>query len=146
MTTVAPNATDHIVVLVADMDNAIQTWETKLGFALTHTVELEEPGIRQAFFDLPDGTFIELVAPTKQDSRVSELIEQNGEGVHVLALRVDDLDASVAALQAQGVELIGVGTRQVFIKASFANGVLIQLWPSDQPHRWRDHPNLGRSS
>ncbi|MED5347935.1 MAG: hypothetical protein VYE01_08260 [Pseudomonadota bacterium] len=56
----------------------------------------------------------------------------------MLALAVDDLDESVAALQQQQVQLIGVGTPQVFIHPRSAHGVMIQLWPKDRPHRWRD--------
>ena len=56
----------------------------------------------------------------------------------MLALAVDDLDESVAALQQQQVQLIGVGTPQVFIHPRSAYGVMIQLWPKDRLHRWRD--------
>ena len=56
----------------------------------------------------------------------------------MLALAVDDLDESVAALQQQQVQLIGVGTPQVLIHRRLAHGVMIQLWPKDRPHRWRD--------
>ena len=65
-------------------------------------------------------------------------MKEHGEGVHVLALAVDDLEASVAALQAEGVQLVGAGTPQVFIHPKSAHGVMIQLWPKDRPHRWRD--------
>ena len=41
-------------------------------------------------------------------------------------------------LQARGVQLVGAGTPQVFIHPKSAHGVMIQLWPKDRPHRWRD--------
>ena len=130
--------TDHIVIIVADIEAGIENWRDKLGLTLSHTADLDEAGIKQAFFALEDGTFIELVAPTHDESRLAEILETRGEGIHVLALRVDDLEESVETLQAQGAQLIGVGTPRVFIHPDSANGVMIQLWPRDRPHRWRD--------
>ena len=50
----------------------------------------------------------------------------------------DYLTTYIAELQAQGVQLVGAGTPQVFIHPKSAHGVMIQLWPKDRPHRWRD--------
>lgn len=136
---------DHVVILVEDMDTAIDTWRCKLGFTLSHQVHLPEAGVSQAFFSLDDGTFIELVAPTSPQSPVAKMVNANGEGIHLLALRVDDLDATISNLQHQGVTLIGVGTPQVFIDSKSATGVMIQLWPKDRPHRWRDNPSEANS-
>lgn len=128
--------TDHTVMLVQDIEAGITTYRDHLGLELSHQVEHTEAGISQAFFALADGTFLELIAPAGDNSRFDQVLNDNGEGVHVLA--VDDLDESVAALQQQQVQLIGVGTPQVFIHPRSAHGVMIQLWPKDRPHRWRD--------
>ena len=130
--------TDHTVMLVQDIDAAIVTYRDRLGLDVSHRVDHMEAGIRQAFFSLPDRTFIELIAPAGENSRFESVLNEHGEGVHVLALAVDDLEASVAELQAQGVQLVGAGTPQVFIHPKSAHGVMIQLWPKDRPHRWRD--------
>ena len=130
--------TDHTVMLVQDIEAGITTYRDHLGLELSHTVDHIEAGISQAFFALADGTFLELIAPAGDHSRFDKVLNDNGEGVHVLALAVDDLDESVAALQQQQVQLIGVGTPQVFIHPRSAHGVMIQLWPKDRPHRWRD--------
>ncbi len=132
---------DHIVIAVADIEEGIRNWRDGLGLHLTHTAENAEAGIKQAFFALADGTFIELIAPAHESSPISTSLAARGEGVQVIALKVDDLDASVAALQERGVRLIGVGTPQVFIHPKSANGVMLQLWPRDRPHRWQANPN-----
>ena len=131
-------AQDHIVLVVANIESAIEKWRDQLGLPLKHFVTHEEYGISQAFFPLADGTFIELIASTREDSRVAEILKEKGEGIHVLAMQVDDLESSVKQLLDNGVELIGVGTERVFIHPDSANGVMIQLWPKDRPHRWRD--------
>ena len=130
--------TDHTVMLVQDIEAGITTYRDHLGLELSYTVDHIEAGISQVFFALADGTFLELIAPAGDNSRFDKVLNDNGEGVHVLALAVDDLDESVAALQQQQVQLIGVGTPQVFIHPRSAHGVMIQLWPKDRPHRWRD--------
>ncbi len=131
---------DHTVWLVADIDAAIANWQGRLGVQLQHRVDGRDHEAHQAFFPMADGTFVELIAPADEDSPVNKLIEEHGEGVHVLAMRVANLDAAVEQLTDAGVELRGAGTPQVFVKPQFANGTLLQLWPEDRPHRWRDEP------
>lgn len=132
------SGTDHVVIAVRDIDEGIRTWGDRLGLTLSHTADLPEAGLRQAFFALDDGTFIELIAPAGAGSPLDGVLAARGEGIHVLALKVDDLDEAVAGLEARGVRLTGVGTPQVFIHPKSASGVMVQLWPKDRPHRWRD--------
>lgn len=130
-------APDHVVILVADIEAGIRTWEN-LGFTLSHSVDLTDAGLANAFFILDDGTFIELIAPTTEESAYAPILEEQGEGLRLLSLRVDDLDTAVAALLEKRVALRGVGTPRVFIEPTSASGPLIQLWPKDRPHRWRE--------
>ena len=132
---------DHLVISVRDIDQGIDTWQNKLGLTLSHKVDLTEVGICQAFFLLEDDTFIELIAPMSDSSPIAKTLESRGEGVHTVALKVDDIDVAIEHLASQGVQLIGVGSPQVFIHPKSANGVRIQLWPKTQPHRWKEQPN-----
>jgi len=118
---------DHIVVRVKDFEAGVDTWQNKLGMELERTAESEALGIKQAFFQFENGGFLEVVAPTSADSAVGKAVEGRGEGIHTIALEVDDIDATVEELQAKGVQLIGVGGPQVFIHPKSANGVLVQL-------------------
>jgi methylmalonyl-CoA/ethylmalonyl-CoA epimerase len=138
----ATSGVDHLVVLVKDIQASIETWQ-KLGFTLSHQAEVETVGIHQAFFLLEDGGFIELIAPSTDASPIAKTLAARGEGIHTVALKVDDLDNTVAALTAQGFELLGVGTPEVFIHPRSANGVRIQLWPRERPHRWQTNPSEG---
>lgn len=118
---------DHVVVRVKDFEEGVATYRDKLGLALERTAESEALGIRQAFFQLPDGGFLEVVAPTSPESAVGRALESRGEGIHTFAMAVDDLDATVAALKANGAQLIGEGGPQVFVHPKSAHGVLLQL-------------------
>jgi methylmalonyl-CoA epimerase len=118
---------DHVVVRVKDFDEGLKTYRDALGLTLDRTAESEALGIRQAFFNLPDGGFLEVVAPTSEESAVGRAIASRGEGIHTFAMAVDDLAATVEALKANDVQLIGEGGPQVFVHPKSAHGVLLQL-------------------
>ena len=120
---------DHLVIRVEDIDEGIATWRDKFGVELERTAESEALGIKQTFFQLDTGGFIEIVAPTNDQSAVGRAVASRGEGIHTVALEVDDVDATVKHLEANDVQLIGVGSPQVFIHPKSANGVLVQLSP-----------------
>ena len=121
---------DHVVIRVKDIDEGIKTWRDNFGMELERTAESEELGIKQAFFPMTSGGFIEIVAPTSDESAVGRAVASRGEGLHTLAMEVEDLDATVKDLESKGVQLIGVGGPQVFIHPKSANGILVQLTPS----------------
>ena len=122
----ALSAFDHLVIRVGDLDEGIATYQ-KLGLQLDRTGESEALGIRQAFFNLPGGGFIEVIAPTDGQSAVGQALEKRGEGIHTVAFAVDDLAATCAAMKAQGARLIGEGGPQVFVHPKSTHGVLLQL-------------------
>jgi len=118
---------DHVVVRVKDLDAGIKDYQS-FGLELERTAET--PGIgKQAFFPLADGGFIELVAPTDPNSAVGKAIEGRGEGIHTIAVAVEDMEKTVEALKASGARLIGAENPggQVFIHPKSAHGVLVQL-------------------
>jgi len=117
----------HIVVRVSDLEQGIATYRDAFGMELERTAESDALGIKQAFFPLSDGGFLEIVAPTNPESAVGRAIEGRGEGVHTVAMAVDDLAATVEKLEAANVRLIGVGGPQVFIHPKSAHGLLVQL-------------------
>ena len=124
---------DHIVVRVKDIDEGIATYRDALGMELERTSESQAIGIKQAFFPLSGGGFLELVAPLSPESPVGRAIERRGEGVHTVAMSVEDLPGTIKALKEKGVQLIGADRPggQVFIHPRSAHGVLVQLVARD---------------
>ena len=120
-------AYDHLVVRVGDIDAGIETYRDRLGLTLDRTGENEALGIKQAFFNLPGGGFIEIVAPLSEDSPVGRALAKSGEGVHTISFQVDDLDATCSAMKEAGAQLIGEGGPQVFVHPKSTHGVLLQL-------------------
>ena len=119
----------HMVVRVKDFDEGVTTWRDRFGLELDRIEQNDALGIKQAFFNLANGGFIEIVAPTNDDSAVGKAVASRGEGMHTMALEVEDIDATVKQLEENDVTLIGVGGPQVFIHPKSANGILVQLTP-----------------
>ena len=74
------------------------------------------------------------------DPRAGDLrghLERTGGGVYLLAMAVEDIDATLADLRSEGVRLIGdpgegnAVQGQVFVHPSETGGVLMQLVPVD---------------
>ena len=120
---------DHIVLRVKDLDAGIATYRDALGMELERTAESAAIGIKQAFFPLANGGFLEIVAPLSAESPVGRALESRGEGVHTVAMAVDDLPSTIKELQEKGVQLIGAERPggQVFIHPKAAHGLLVQL-------------------
>ena len=120
---------DHVVIAVKDLEQGISTYRDKLGLPLDHTGENPELGIKQAIFNLGDGKFIELAEPLGPETPVGRTIERRGEGIHILAVAVDDIGKAVEDYKSKGIQLIGGDQPggQVFIHPRSTNGVLIQL-------------------
>jgi methylmalonyl-CoA/ethylmalonyl-CoA epimerase len=95
-------------------------------------LDVPEQKVRVAFVPVGEAT-IELVQPTSPDSAVARYLEQRGEGMHHLALGVEDLAAALAELKAQGVRLVDERPRRgaegqiAFLHPQSTGRVLIEL-------------------
>ena len=119
---------DHVAIAVNDLESATKTWQDTFGLPLERTGESQGLGIRQAF--LPIGSaFIELISPLGESGPVADALKNKGEGLYLLSLAVDDLDATLAELRERGVRVNDppAGSRVTFISPRAANGVLVQL-------------------
>ena len=119
---------DHVVVRVENLDEAIDHYTNRLGFTVTEPPKDQpEIGLRRAILGLgQSGTFIELAEPLGEKSDIGNAISKRGEGVHLVALAVDDLAAAKADMQARGAKVIDMGS-QVFLHPKEGHGVMYQL-------------------
>jgi len=123
-----PKWIDHIVVRVKDLDQSLEDYDTKLGMkASKGPDDVPHLNMRRAILPLGDsGRFIELAEPLGEGGAIGRSLERNGEGVHLVALAVDDVAEAAAEMKANGAQLIEAGT-QVFIHPRDTHGVLFQL-------------------
>lgn len=124
---------DHIGVAVTSIAEALPFWESVMGIRLHGIEEVVEQKVRTAFLPVDD-TEIELLEPTSAESPVAAFIEKRGEGLHHIAIRVDDIDAALEELKRHGVRLIDEqprngagGTRIAFVHPKATHGVLLEL-------------------
>ena len=124
---------DHIGIAVSNLQESLSFWEKSLGIELHGIEEVAEQKVRTAFLPIDD-TEIELLESTSPDSSVAKFIEKHGEGLHHIAIRVDDIDATLAELKAKGVKLIDEtprngagGARIAFVHPRSTHGVLLEL-------------------
>jgi len=124
---------DHIGIAVNNIQESLSFWQTSLGIEPHGTEEVPQQKLRTAFLPV-GGTEIELLESTSPDSSVAKFIEKHGEGLHHIAIRVDDIDATLAELKAKGVKLIDEtprngagGSRIAFVHPKATHGVLLEL-------------------
>ncbi len=124
---------DHIGIAVRSIDEALSFWQNTLGIECTGVEEVAEQKVKTAFLPVGD-TEIELLEAMSDDSPVAKFIEKRGEGIHHLALRVDDLEAALAELKEKGVRLIDEtprygagGARIAFVHPKATGGILLEL-------------------
>ena len=123
---------DHVVIAVKDLDAAVARYETIYGSPVSERREAEAAGMKMAFFRQGD-SFVELVSNLGDGGPIAKRLAERGEGVHLVAMKVEDLAAAVDDLRGKGVRLVGDPgpgnpiKGQVFIHPSETGGVLTQL-------------------
>ena len=126
---------DHIAIAVKDLDAAVKTFTGNFGFPVERMGEVPQLNIRRAFLTIGDAS-LELFQPTSDANPAARFIAERGEGMYILSLEVDDLDAAVATLGAKGIKAniqhIPDGPRLGFISPKSTHGVLLQL--IEHPH------------
>ena len=122
---------DHIGIVVQNLEATAAVLERVVGLKLTDIENYKD--ILQVGF-LPIGDVdIELLEPTTDDGLNAEFLRDQGEGVHHLAFKVDDLDTAVAHAVNQGAKIIlgptegARGKRIVFLAGDEMGGTIIEL-------------------
>jgi len=124
---------DHIGVAVEDIDAALALYEGSFEMALAHRETVESQGVEAVLLDVGEG-HVELLRPLGPETPVGKFMAKNGAGLHHVAYAVDDIDATLSALDAAGVVLIDreprVGIRDsrvAFLHPRSTGGVLTEI-------------------
>jgi methylmalonyl-CoA/ethylmalonyl-CoA epimerase len=124
---------DHIGIATREIEAALSLWRDALGLEVDSTEEVAEQGVRVAMLPIGE-THIELLEPLNDDSPVAKFLDKRGPGVHHVAIRVKDIQATLSQLKEKGTRLIdetprlGAGGCLVaFVHPSSVNGVLLEL-------------------
>lgn len=127
------NKIEHIGIAVKKLSVAIPLFEKLLNAPCYKTEVVESEQVNTAFFKKGE-TKIELIEAYAPGSVINTFIEKKGEGLHHIAFEVDDMEAEVKRLVAEGFNLInekpkeGADNKLVcFLHPKSTNGVLIEL-------------------
>lgn len=123
----------HVGILLPDLDRAAELFRDRLGLEVRGPQEEPELGLSILWVTAGD-TVLELVAPTREDSRAAAALARGEAGVHHVALAVEGLDELLAALADAGVPLRDAtpragahGSRVSFLDPAASGGALIEL-------------------
>jgi methylmalonyl-CoA/ethylmalonyl-CoA epimerase len=131
---------DHIGVAVEEIDAALPYYTDVLKLPLVHRETVVEQGVEAALLDVGDG-HVELVAPLGPETGVAKFLAKRGPGLHHVAYRVADIDATLNELASSGVRLIdespriGIrGSRVAFLHPASSGGVLTEIVEPAEGH------------
>lgn len=123
---------DHLGIAVKSIAAARIFYEA-VGLAVTHEEEVEHEGVRTAMVPLGESR-IELLEPLGDDTPVGKFLGKRGEGLHHVALHVDDISATLEQMKQRGVEIasprvqVGAGGHlYFFVHPRSAGGVLVEI-------------------
>jgi methylmalonyl-CoA/ethylmalonyl-CoA epimerase len=98
-------AVNHIGIAVRSIDAQRAYYEDVLGAVFEGIEAVEDQKVRVGFFRVGQVRF-ELLEPTDPTSTVAVFLEKRGEGLHHVALTVEDIETRIAELRASGLRMI----------------------------------------
>jgi len=133
---------DHIGIAVRDLDKYLKLFGEDLGLEI-HGFEEKDPygGLRGVFARIgeTDFEFLQDRGPDASgkviDQRdIARWLEKRGEGIHHIALQVDDIEEAMRDARAKGLQVIDEkprpgarGSKIAFIHPKSTGGILIHF-------------------
>lgn len=124
---------DHIGIAVKDLQDTVSLYNKILGNTKVQVEEVPSEKVRVAIIPVGD-TCIELLEPMNDESAIAKFINEKGEGVHHIAVAVDDIKASIGKLSAEGLRVLypeprpgSHGKMITFLHPKSTKGVLLEL-------------------
>ena len=125
---------DRIYVYVRDLEKAAKFFADLFGIEFSDPAEWKEMDVRTRVGDLG----IVLAEPLTPDGIVSKTIERRGEGVAMVALKVESLEEAVTEMKSRGISLVGTLERGRYKAALFhpkdTYGVMLDLCEYKEKH------------
>ncbi|HEY4153803.1 MAG TPA: methylmalonyl-CoA epimerase [Puia sp.] len=124
---------EHIGIAVKSLADSIPLFEKLLNRTCYKTEMVESESVKTAFFALGDHK-LELLESVDPEGVIARYIQRQGEGIHHIAIAVEDIEAEMKRLVAEGFRLLkdkpvpGADNKLVcFLHPKGTNGVLIEL-------------------
>jgi methylmalonyl-CoA/ethylmalonyl-CoA epimerase len=131
---------DHIGVATDDLEASLALYEGTFEMPLAHRETVAEQGVEAVLLDVGD-CHVELLKPLGPETPVGKFLERKGPGMHHVAYRVEDIDATLASLREAGIELIDAEARTgirrsrvAFLHPHSTGGVLTEIVEPAKEH------------
>jgi len=121
---------DHVAVAVRDLEEGCKIWKA-MGFEIEYE-EVEEQKVRVGMVHI-GAQRIEIMEPLCDDSPISLFLNKRGEGLHHLALKVENICDALEELKEEGVRLIdfkprtGAGGKKIAFVHPKSAKILLEL-------------------
>jgi methylmalonyl-CoA/ethylmalonyl-CoA epimerase len=127
------NKIEHLGIAVKDIEKSNKVFSRLLGEPAYKDEVVDSEGVKTSFFKLGENK-IELLAGISGDSAIEKYLSKNREGIHHVAIAVDDIHAEIDRLKKEGFQFINETPKKgadnkliVFIHPKSANGLLVEL-------------------
>lgn len=127
------NHIEHIGIAVKSLQESIPLFEKLLGIQCKSVESVEDQFVNTAIFQVGE-TKIELLESTHPEGPIGSFIEKRGEGIHHIALAVDNADKALSNAKEKGFRLIDRISRKGaegldigFLHPKNTRGVLIEF-------------------
>jgi len=127
---------NHIGIAVQSIAATLPFYRDNLGMTFLGEEEVAEQQVRVAMLAIGEAK-IELLEPISADSPVARFLEKSGQGIHHIAYEVENIEAAIAGMLADGGRMIDAvprhgahGTQIAFIHPKSSHGVLTELCQS----------------
>ncbi len=132
-------AIEHIGIAVSDLEQSIALYTRLLDTPCYKTEVVDSEQVTTAFFKKGDQK-IELLASNNPQGTIAKFIDKRGEGIHHVAYAVEDINAEIQRLKADGFVFVSEEPKRgadnkwvVFVHPKTAGGVLVELCQEIKP-------------
>ena len=141
----------QIAMMVNDLPEGIDLYGRILGMQPSRTGVLPQFGLDNAVLPAGNGTFVELLAPSDDNSAGARFLQRRGEAPYLMIFETDQYDRLIPHLRDLGVRITGEtehaephnnGSRSAFVHPASCNGAFIEIievtdpsnpWPAAGP-------------
>lgn len=127
------NKIEHLGIAVKNAAAAKEVFDKLLNKPAYKTETVESEGVSTIFYELGPNK-LELLEATNPNSPIAKYLEKNREGIHHVAIAVDDIKSEMVRLKSEGFVFINEEPKQgadnkliAFIHPKSANGLLVEL-------------------
>ena len=128
-----PTHIEHIGIAVKSLKESIRFYENVLGLKCYKVEEVKDQKVKTAIFKIGDSK-IELLETTEPEGPIGRFVKDRGEGVHHIALAVNNIQEALTEVKSKGVILVDENARKgaedfdiAFLHPKSTHGVLIEF-------------------